>query len=77
MIAECSFCFYPFCRRVDKRRTVAALPGLRWLSARMRERWQEFKKSLRSIRVAIIIGPRGRRFPTEAVSQLGDPPEPI
>jgi hypothetical protein len=47
---------------------------MRWLSARMREHWQEFKKSLRSIRVAIIIGPRGRRFPTEAVSQLGDPP---
>jgi hypothetical protein len=34
---------------------------MRWLSARMRERWQEFKKSLRSIRVAIIIGaPRAR-----------------
>jgi hypothetical protein len=29
---------------------------MRWLSARMRERWQEFNKSLRSIRVAIIIG---------------------
>jgi hypothetical protein len=34
---------------------------MRWLSARMRERWQEFKKSLRLIRVAIIIGaPRAR-----------------
>jgi hypothetical protein len=38
------------------------------LSARMRERWQEFKKSLLSIRVAVIIGPRGRRLPTEALS---------
>src|SRR5215470_4885276 len=47
---------------------------MRWLSARMRERWREFKKSLRSIRVAIIVGQRGQRFPTEAVSQLGDPP---
>jgi hypothetical protein len=36
----------------------------RRLSERMRERWREFKKSLRSVRVAIIIGPRGRRFPT-------------
>ena len=41
---------------------------MRWLSARMRERWQEFKKSLGSIRVAVIIGQRGRRFPTEALS---------
>lgn len=41
---------------------------MRRLSARMRERWQGFKRSLRSIRVAIIIGPRERRFPTEAVS---------
>jgi hypothetical protein len=45
---------------------------MRSLSARMRERWQELKKSLRSIRVAIIIGPRGaprgRRFPTEPLS---------
>src|SRR5262245_45944297 len=40
----------------------------RWFSGRMRERWREFKNSLRSIRVAIIISPRGRRFPTEAVS---------
>ena len=48
---------------------------MRRLSARMRERWQEFKKSLRSIRVAIIIGPRGRRVPTEALERrLGDPP---
>ena len=45
------------------------------LSARMRERWQEFKKSLRSIRVAIIINPQGRRIPTEALERrLGDPP---
>ena len=47
---------------------------MRRLSARMRERWREFKKSVRSIRVAIIIGQRGRSFPTEAVSQLGDTP---
>src|SRR5215475_1898354 len=48
---------------------------MRWLSARMRERWQEFKKSLRSIRVAIIISPRGRRVPTEAFERrFGDPP---
>jgi|SRR5262245_24752746 len=40
----------------------------RRLSARMRERWREFKKSLLSIRVAVIIGPRGRRLPTEALS---------
>jgi len=48
---------------------------IRRLSARMRERWQEFKKSLRSIRVAIIISPQGRRVPTEAFERrLGDPP---
>ena len=41
---------------------------MRWLSARMREGWQGFKKSLGWIRVAVIIGPRGRRFPTEALS---------
>jgi len=44
------------------------------LSARMRERWQEFKKSLRSIRVAIIISPRGVRVPTETLEmRFGDP----
>ena len=48
---------------------------MRSLSTRMRERWQEFKKSLRSIRVAIIISPRGRRVPTEALERLSsDPP---
>jgi hypothetical protein len=46
---------------------------MRWLPARMRERWQEFIKSLRSIHVSISIGRRERGFPTEAVSQLGDP----
>jgi len=46
----------------------------RWLSARMRQRWQEFKKSLRSIRVAIIIGSRGRRLPAETLSGNWDPP---
>ena len=40
---------------------------MRRLPARMRERWQELKKSLLSIRVAVIIGPRGRRYPTEAL----------
>src|SRR5262249_46519773 len=48
---------------------------MRSLSARMRERWQEFKKSLPSIRVAIIISPRGQRVPTEAFERrLGDLP---
>jgi len=47
---------------------------MRRLSARLRERWREFRKSLRSIRVAIIVERRERRFPTEAVSQLGEPP---
>ena len=40
----------------------------RRLSARMSERWQEFKKSLGSIRVAVIIGPRGRRLPNEELN---------
>jgi hypothetical protein len=40
----------------------------RWLSARMREYWQEFKKSLRSIRATVIRSPGRRRFPTEALS---------
>ena len=40
----------------------------RRLSARMSERWQEFKKSLGSIRVAVIIGPRGPRSPNEALN---------
>ena len=40
----------------------------RRLSTRMCERWQEFKKSLSSIRVAVIIGPRGRRSPDEALN---------
>jgi hypothetical protein len=39
----------------------------RRLSARMSERWQKFKTSLRLIRVAVIIGPRGRRSPNEAL----------
>jgi len=47
---------------------------MRRLSARMRERWREFKKSLRSIRVAIIIGPRARPLPTETLSGNWDPP---
>jgi hypothetical protein len=40
----------------------------RRLSTRMSERWQEFKKSLSSIRVAVIIGPRGSRSPNEALN---------
>ena len=40
----------------------------RRLSTRMSERWQEFKKSLSSIRVAVIIGPRGPRSPNEALN---------
>jgi hypothetical protein len=40
----------------------------RSLSTRMCERWQEFKKSLSSIRVAVIIGPRGRRSPNEVLN---------
>jgi hypothetical protein len=40
----------------------------RWLSARMGEYWQEFKKSLRSIRATVIRSPQRRRFPTEALN---------
>ena len=40
----------------------------RRLSMRMSERWQEFKKSLSSIRVAVIIGSRERRSPDEALN---------
>jgi hypothetical protein len=40
----------------------------RRLSTRMCERWQEFKKSLSSIRVAVIIGSRERRSPNEALN---------
>jgi len=40
----------------------------RRLSRRMCERWQEFKKSLNSIRVAVIIGPRERRSPNESLN---------
>src|SRR5262245_27542686 len=50
-------------------KAVVVIPPRRdSLWTRMRERWQEFKKSMRSIRVAVIIGPRGRRFPNEALS---------
>jgi hypothetical protein len=41
---------------------------MRWVSARMREYWLEFKKLLRSIRLTVIKSPRPRRFPTEALS---------
>ena len=40
----------------------------RRLSTRMCKRWQDFKKSLSSIRVAVIIGPRGRRSPNEVLN---------
>jgi hypothetical protein len=40
----------------------------RRLTTRMCERWQEFKKSLGSIRVAVIIGPRGRPSPNEPLN---------
>jgi hypothetical protein len=40
----------------------------RWLSARMREYLQDFKKSLRSIRATVGGSQRPRRFPTEALS---------
>jgi hypothetical protein len=40
----------------------------RWLSARIREYWQEFKKSLRSIRATVLRSPQRRRFPTEALN---------
>jgi hypothetical protein len=41
---------------------------MRGLSARIREDWRELKKLLRSVRAKVIKGPRGRRFPTEALS---------
>jgi hypothetical protein len=51
------------------RRDTLQTQGLsRRLSTRMCERWQEFKKSLSSIRVAVIIGPRGRRSPNEVLN---------
>src|SRR5262245_29307623 len=40
----------------------------RWLSARMRECLQDFKKSLRSIRATVVVSQRPRRFPTEALN---------
>jgi hypothetical protein len=40
----------------------------RWLSARMREYWQRFKKSVSSIRQIVIKSPQPRRFPTEILS---------
>jgi hypothetical protein len=40
----------------------------RWLSARMREYLQDFKKSLRSIRATVFGIQRPRRFPTEVLS---------
>lgn len=44
---------------------------VRWLSERIRQDWRKLKKLTRSIRAKVIKsprGPRGRRFPTEALS---------
>ena len=41
---------------------------IRQFSARMHEDWRQLKKWLRSIRAKVIKSPRGRRFPTEALS---------
>ncbi|HZF37190.1 MAG TPA: hypothetical protein VE715_00065 [Blastocatellia bacterium] len=55
--------------RIEQRRDDSQMEWLkRWISARMREYWREFKKSLRSIRSTVIKNPRPRRFPTEALS---------
>jgi hypothetical protein len=51
-----------------RRDTLQTQRLTRRLSMRMCERWQEFKKSLSSIRVAVIIGPRGRRSPNEPLN---------
>jgi len=42
----------------------------RWLSARMREHFRDFKKSLRLIRAMVVRSHRLRRFPTEALSGI-------
>jgi hypothetical protein len=41
---------------------------MRGLSSRIHEDWRELKKLIRSIRAKVIKNPRGRRFPTEALS---------
>ena len=42
----------------------------RWLLARMREHFRDFKKSLRLIRAMIVRSQRLRRFPSEALSGI-------
>jgi len=44
----------------------------RWLMARMREHFRDFKKSLRLIRAMVVRSQRIRRFPTEALSGIWD-----
>lgn len=44
----------------------------RWLTARMREHFRDFKKSLRLIRAMVVRSQRIRRFPTEALSGIWD-----
>jgi hypothetical protein len=54
---------------MDPQRDASQIETLKhWLSEQMPEYWQEFKKSLRAIRVAFSRNPRPRRFPTEALS---------
>ena len=44
----------------------------RWLLARMREHFRDFKKSLRLIRAMVVRSQRIRRFPTEALNSIWD-----
>ena len=44
----------------------------RWLLARMREHFRDFKKSLRLIRAMVVKSQRLRRFPTEALNGIWD-----
>jgi hypothetical protein len=44
----------------------------RWLLARMREHFRDFKKSLRLIRAMVVRSQRIRRFPTEALNGIWD-----
>ncbi|HEY7184449.1 MAG TPA: hypothetical protein VIC84_23635 [Blastocatellia bacterium] len=54
---------------MDPQRDASQIETLKsWLSERMPEYWQEFKKSLRAIRAIVSRRPRPRRFPTEALS---------
>lgn len=54
---------------IPARRNALQMQWLkRWFLARMREFWQDFKKSPRSIRATFTRSPRHRRFPTETLS---------